>query len=211
MPAALTPAERRLVARLRTPAQVQAWLRDGIAYNHDMRSLRSFRGVLAHKSAHCLEGALAAAFLLEHHGHPPLLLDLESADKLDHVVFVFRGRDGRWGAVGKSRYPALMGRRPVYRTLRDLAWSYVDPFVDRTGRVTGWALFDLRAWRGADWRWDRGHVWRIERALLAHPHAPLKASDARHRLWKRRYLAWKAEHPDAEPSRSFYRDSSRMM
>lgn len=210
---ALTPTERRLVARLRTPAQVQAWLRDEVAYNHAAKSMRSFRGVHAHKTAHCLEGALAAAFLLEQHGYPPLLLDLESTDQLDHVVFVYRtgrqGRQGRqdvyWGAVGKSRYPALMGRKPAYRTLRALAWSYVDPFVDRTGRVTGWALHDLREEEGKpDWRWDRRHVWRVERTLLELPHKPLRASDARHRAMRRRYLAWKKEHPDDEPPTSFY-------
>lgn len=209
----LTRGERALVARLRTPAQVQAWLRDDVAYNHAKKSLRSFRGVLAHKTAHCLEGALAAAFLLEQHGFPPLLIDLESADRLDHVVFVYRhGPQGPWGAVGKSRYPALMGRKPVYRTLRELAWSYVDPFVDKTGRVTGWALYDLREDESKpDWRWDRRHVWRIERALLDHPHAPLRASDARHRLWKKRYLAWKREHPGVEPPRAFYPHGDRMM
>ena len=206
----LTPAERRLVTKLRTPAQVQSWLRDDIAYNHAAKSMRSFRGVHAHKSAHCLEGALAAAFLLEQHGYPPLLLDLESTDHLDHVVFVYR-RAGRWGAVGKSRYPALMGRKPVFPTLRALAWSYVDPFVDRTGRVTGWAAYDLREEEGKpDWRWDRRHVWRVERTLMELPHAPLRASDERHRAWRRRYLAWKKEHPDAEPPTSFYPGGDKM-
>ena len=173
--------------------------------------MRSFRGVHQHKSAHCLEGALAAAFLLEHHGYPPLLLDLESSDNLDHVVLVYRGKNGKWGAVGKSRYPGLMGRKPAFRTLRDLAWSYVDPFVDRTGSVTGWAVYDLREFKGGpDWRYDPGNVFRIERALLEYPHAPMRASRARYKKWKKRYLAWKAEHPDREPPTSFYPDGHRM-
>jgi len=208
--ALLTPTERRLVAKLRTPAQVQAWLRNDIAYNHGAKSMRSFRGVHAHKTAHCLEGALAAAFILEQHGYPPILLDLESTDRLDHVVFVYQ-KGGRWGAVGKSRYPALMGRKPVYPTLRALAWSYVDPFVDKTGRVTGWALYDLREEEGKrDWRWDRRHVWRIERTLMDLPHKPLRASDARHRAWRRRYLAWKKDHPGREPPTSFYPEGGAM-
>jgi hypothetical protein len=206
----LTRSERRLVAELRTPAQVQRWLR-AIDYNKADGTMRSFRGVLRHKSAHCLEGALAATFLLEHHGYPPLLLDLESADGIDHVVFVYQARDGRWGAVGKSRYPALMGRKPVYRSLRDLAWSYVDPFVDRTGRVTGWGTYDLREHRGGpDWRYDPGNVWRIERTLIEMPHKKMRASAARHARWKRRYLAWKKTHPDEEPPRSFYPHGDRM-
>ncbi|HUR68534.1 MAG TPA: hypothetical protein VM370_04750 [Candidatus Thermoplasmatota archaeon] len=207
----LTATERRLIRRLRTPAQVQAWLRDEVAYNHAKKSMRSFRGVLAHKAAHCLEGALAAAFLLEHHGFPPLLLDLESTDQLDHVVFCYQ-RGGKWGAVGKSRYPALMGRKPVYASVRALAQSYLDPFVDTTGRVTGWALYDLRSEQGKpDWRWDRRHVWRIERALLELPHAPLSASDARHKAMRARYIAWKQDHPREEPPTSFYRHGARMM
>src|SRR5439155_15909033 len=49
---ALTPAERALVSRLRTPAAVQRWL-DSLPYNKGNvgKTLRSFRGVLAHKTA----------------------------------------------------------------------------------------------------------------------------------------------------------------
>ncbi|MEA3200491.1 MAG: hypothetical protein QOE90_1919 [Thermoplasmata archaeon] len=205
--ARLTPAERRLVARLRTPAQVQRWL-DGLDYNHERGgpSLKSFRGVMRHKSAHCLEGALAGAFLLERHGHPPVLMDLESDDRLDHVVALFRER-GRWGAVGMSKYPGLKGRKPFHRSVRDLAWSYVDPFVDKTGRVRGYGVLDLRDVAGPDWRHATGNVWRIERALYDMPHRRLRASDARHALWKRRYLAWKADHPGrGEPPTSLYPD-----
>lgn len=191
---------------------MQRWLAS-LDYNHETKapSLKGFRGVLRHKSAHCLEGALAAAFLLETQGHPPLLLDLESDDALDHVVAVYRGPRGRWGAVGKSKYPGLMGRRPVYRTLRDLAWSYVDPFVDKTGRVKGYGVLDLREADGPDWRTAPGNVWRIERQLYAMPHQPLRASDARHALWLRRYLAWKAAHPgQGEPPASLYPDGAKM-
>ena len=49
---------------------------------------RTFRGVVAHHTAHCLEAALTAAVILEQHGFPPRVMSLESIDKLDHVVFV---------------------------------------------------------------------------------------------------------------------------
>jgi len=204
------PHERRLVAKLRTPLQIQRWLR-GLAYNkeEDAPSLRSFRGVLAHKTAHCLEGALAAAFLLEQHGRPPLLMDLESDDELDHVVALWQGADGRWGALGMSKYPALMGRRAIYRSVRDLAWSYVDPFVDKTGRVKGYGVLDLSD--TPRWRASRGHVWDVERRLYAMPHEKLRASDARHRRVKARYLAWKEKHPDREPPTTFYAGAARML
>ena len=103
-----------------------------------------------------------------------------------------------------------MGRRPVFRSVRDLAWSYVDPFVDRTGRVRGYAAFDLRDLRGVDWGLSRRNVWRVEEALLRNPHRPLRASDARHARWHARYLAWKAERPGEEPPRRFYPGADRM-
>ena len=95
----LTAAERSVVTQRRTPATVQQWIR-GVRYNWERSgpTLRSFRGVVRHRAAHCLEAALAAATVLEFHGYPPLLLDLESQDLLDHVVFVYR-EDGRWGAA----------------------------------------------------------------------------------------------------------------
>jgi hypothetical protein len=91
------PAERRLIDRLSTPRLVQDWLRT-LSYNLEPRgpALRTFRGVVRHGEAHCLEGALAAATILEQHGDPPIVLDLASQDKLDHVLFLYR-RDGRWG------------------------------------------------------------------------------------------------------------------
>ncbi|HEU4688095.1 MAG TPA: hypothetical protein VFS23_07045, partial [Vicinamibacterales bacterium] len=76
---ALTPQERRVVARLRTPGQVQAWL-NALPYNTEVggETLRSFRGVVRTGTAHCLEAALSAAVVLEQHGYPPLVLSFES-------------------------------------------------------------------------------------------------------------------------------------
>ena len=109
---AFTPAERRLISRLRTPEAVQRYL-NRLPYNMEPRgdTLRSFRQVVRHKTAHCLEAALFAACVLEHHGYPPLLLTFESVDYLDHVLFLYRetGAGARWraraipGCMGASR------------------------------------------------------------------------------------------------------------
>ena len=70
--------------------------------------------------------ALAAmATILERYGFPSLLVTFESVDLLDHVIFVFR-RNGRWGSVARSRDPGLHGRKPVFRSIRDLAWRWND-------------------------------------------------------------------------------------
>ena len=140
-----SPRERRLIARLRTPAAVQRYLNE-LPYNQEPRGRRDAaqlprRG--PHGCAHCLEAALFAAVVLEQHGYPPLVLSFESIDELDHVIFVYRRR-GRWGSVARSRDPGLHGRKPVFATPRALALSYVDPYVDFTGRVTGYAVVDLR-------------------------------------------------------------------
>jgi len=150
--------------------------------------------VVRHGKAHCLEAALAAATILEQHGYPPLLLDLESQDALDHVLFLFQRR-GRYGTVARSRDAGLHGRRPVFRTLRHLVMSYVDPFVDASGRVTGYGVLDLRTLRRSDWRLSAGNVWVVEQTLIRMPHRKLKTSDRRYRAAHRRYLAFREKYP----------------
>src|SRR5881409_896860 len=148
-----TRRERRLVQQLRTPFAVQRYLNE-LPYNqepHGRATLGSFRGVVREGCAHCLEAALFAAVVLEAHGYPPCVLSFESIDELDHVIYVYQRR-GRWGSVARSRDPGLHGRRPVFATPRALALSYVDPYVDLTGRITGYAIVDLRLLREYDWR-----------------------------------------------------------
>jgi hypothetical protein len=200
--AAFTVRERRLIARLRTPSQVQRFL-NRFPYNTEPppggATQRSFRGVVHHGCAHCLEAALFAAVVLEQHGYPPLVMSLESIDELDHVIFVYRRR-GRWGSVARSRDPGLHGRRPVFATPRALALSYVDPYVDFTGRITGYAVVDLRAEMGNyDWRLAPTNVWKVERMLLDYPHRPIRSSDARIERLRRRYRAFRAAHPGRKP------------
>ncbi len=99
---AFTPAERRAIDRCRTPLAVQRFL-NALPYNHEPpaqgETLRSFRGVIRHGAAHCLEAALAAAVIMEQHGRPPLVLSFESIDGLDHVIYVYQSR----GLLGIGR------------------------------------------------------------------------------------------------------------
>ena len=198
--AAFTARERALVGRLRTPAAVQRWLRT-LHYNWEKRgeTLRSFRRVVRLGSAHCLEAALAAAAILEQHGRPPLLLSFESIDKLDHVLYVFR-ENGLWGSVARSRDPGLHGRKPVFRTPRQLAASYMDAYVDLTGRVMGYAVADLRELGGYDWRFSQRNVWKVEQWLVGYPHRRIGMTDARHRRLLERFKAFKERHPDRKPT-----------
>ena len=204
---AFTPEERRIIRRYRTPAAVQRYL-NGLPYNPEPppggATLRSFRGVVRHGTAHCLEAALAAAVILEQHGYPPLVLSFESIDELDHVLFVHR-RHGRWGSVARSRDPGLHGRKAVFATARALALSYVDPYIDYHGRITGYTVVDLRTLLGTyDWRLSEGNVWKAERVLLDAPHRAINSSDARIDRLRRKYVEFRKTHDDRKPL--YYRD-----
>ena len=198
---AFTSAERRLVQRFRTPLLVQRFLNQ-LPYNSEPApagpTLRSFRGVVRAGTAHCLEAAVSAAAILEQHGYPPLLLSFESIDELDHVLFVYQER-GRWGSVARSRDPGLHGRKPVFRTARDLALSYVDPYVDFTGRVTAYAVADLRDLGAYDWQLSERNVWKVEQFLLDYPHRPIRSSDARIDRLRRWYFRYRRTHPGQKP------------
>jgi hypothetical protein len=190
-----TAAERRVIDRLRTPRAVQRWL-NSLPYNTEQRgeTLRSFRGVVRTDTAHCYEAALAAAVILEQHGYPPLVLSFESIDLLDHVLFVYRHATG-WGSVARSRDPGLHGRKPVFRTPRALALSYVDEYIDLTGRVKAYAVVDLRVpLANYDWRLSERNIWKAEQVLLDWPHRTIKSSDHRIDALRKRYRAFLEEH-----------------
>ena len=179
----MTPTERRLAARLRTPAAVQRWIRS-LPYNFetDGETMRTFRGVVRNRTAHCLEAALSAATILERHGFDPLMLDLESRDGLDHVVFAFRCPSG-WGAVGGSRDVGLWGRRPMFRNIEALARSYYEPYIDLEARITAFALVDLRELGQYDWRLSDRNAWKVERLLLETPHKALRTNYRAEKTW----------------------------
>ena len=177
----------QVVKKYRTPRQVQKFLRS-LPYNRDENkpTLRSANQSLAAGKAHCFEGALLAAAILEQHGYPPLVMSFESLDQLDHVIFVFRYK-GRWGAVARSRDEGLHGRAPVFRSMRDLAWSYYEPYIDKTGMIYAYQVAHLDDTK-SDWRDSKKNVWKAEKYLLEIKHRPLMSSKKRYKKIKKRYL-----------------------
>jgi hypothetical protein len=201
--------ELAIVQECRTPRQVHKFLR-ALPYNWEKKreTLRTFRGVMRHGQAHCLEAALTAATVLEQHGYPPLLLDIESQDNLDHVLFLFKRR-GRCGTVARSRDAGLHGRKPVFRTIRQLVMSYVDPYVDGSGRIVGYGVLDLRTLRGCDWRLSPHDVWEVERALINMPHKKIKTSNRRYRAVLKQFLAFRKRFPQRPAT--FYSNKHQWM
>ena len=186
---AFSPKELRLIDSLRTPRQVQRFLRQ-FPYNWE-KTLRSFRGVVGHGRAHCLEAVLFAATVLEQHGYPALALDLESQDGLDHVLFVYQ-QGGRWGTVARSRDEGLHGRKPVFATVGALVSSYMDPYVDGEGRIVGYGVFHLDDLTRVDWRLGSTNVWSVEQALRRVEHRKVQMGETRYQQTLARFEALKA-------------------
>ncbi len=193
--AAFTRREWEIIQEHRTPKQVQQFLRS-LRYNHERlgETLRSFREIVKIGEVHCLEAALTATVIMEQHGYPPLVMSLESQDNLDHVIFVFRRR-GRWGAVARSRDFGLHGRRPVFRSIRDLVWSYYPPYVDWTGMITGYTVADLREMGNYDWRLNDRNMWKVEKFLIDYPHKRLRSSRRRYRELLAEFKEFRQAHP----------------
>jgi hypothetical protein len=170
-----TRRELRALRALGSPVGIQRAL-DAMPY-HLAGTAWSPRRVLRERTAHCLEGAIFAAAALRVLGFPPLLLDLEAVQDTDHVLAVYRVR-GHWGAIGKSNFSGLRFRPPVHRSVRELAMSYFESYInlrgDRTlraySRPVNLARFD-RVHPG--WMTTDGDLWWVAKHLLEIPHIPL--------------------------------------
>jgi hypothetical protein len=208
-PQAFTAKEWQLIQSLNTPARVQRFF-SSMPYNWEKQggTMRSFREVLKHKEAHCLEAAVGAAVILEQHGYPPLLLDIESFDLLDHVIFVFQ-QDGLWGSIARSRDKGLHGRKPLFRSLRDLTWSYFEPYVDFSGRIKGYGLANLYDLGNYDWRFSARNMSKIEDYLRELPHKKIHSSDRRYAKLLARYKQYKKRYPDRSPE--YYENRNQWM
>jgi hypothetical protein len=131
-------SEKSLFKTLNTPVKIQDFLAFEIKHNpaKDGVECRSPREVLRLGKAHCMEGALLAAAILEFHGHKPLLMDLRStSEDLDHVVALFQ-QFGCWGAISKTNHAVLRYREPIYKSVRELAVSFFHEYFLDSGKKT---------------------------------------------------------------------------
>ena len=127
-------------------------------------------------------------------------MSLESIDELDHVIFVYqRARPlGIGRAIARSRAARPASR--CFATLRRLALSYFEPFVDRDRLPEGVRRSSICACSARyDWRLSAGNVWKVERLLFEIPHRPIAMlGRARRRRLRARYFAFRKAHPGAK-------------
>lgn len=172
----LHPAEFRILQRLNDPVKIQEYL-DAIPQNFEQggQTCLSVREVLTQNRAHCIEGAMLAACALWIHGEPPLLLDLKAERDYDHVVTLFR-RGKYWGAISKTNPPLLRWRDPVYRSLRELAITYLHEYANRRHQKTLRSYagpLDLRRFDPSAWVTNTKNCWDVGYGLEDLRHIPL--------------------------------------
>lgn len=179
---------KKIAQKHNTPEKVQKLLKN-FKYNSEPHgeTLKSAEQTYRKKNAHCLEAAFLAAAILEHQGYPPMVMSLESIDDLDHVIFVYK-KKGKWGSIARSRDFGLHGRKPVYRSIRDLALSYYEPYIDKTGCLSGYRAVNLDESK-SNWRYSKKNVWKAEQFLIDIRHKKLKFNKKRYKKLHKRYLA----------------------
>jgi hypothetical protein len=163
----LTRDEGDVLCALRTPQDIQHFI-VGLHANFEEEgdTLRSVRGVLRHRQAHCIEAAFTAACALWLQGLPPLLLDLTAKGDSDHVIAVFKRGTG-WGAISKSNHVWLRWRDPVYRSPRELVMSYFHEYTNKQNKtLRSYSLpVDLRRFPNKMWVTNEEDCWDVGAAL----------------------------------------------
>lgn len=167
----------KILKNLDTPAKIQDFLEKLPAnFEKNGETCRSPLGVLKHREAHCLEGAIFAAACLRLNGHKPLILDLKAHRRdLDHVIAPFKLKN-HWGAISKTNHAVLRYREPAYQNIRELVMSYFHEYFLDNGQKTlqshsepiDLSRFDKKGWMTSD-----KNLWYIDRYLRQVPHKPI--------------------------------------
>lgn len=172
--------------RLDTPGKIQDFL-DSIPFNDEKGGITCMSPlrVLQEKKAHCIEGAMLAAFALSLQGEKPLVMSLKvTKGDDDHMVALYK-KDGYWGAISKTNHNVLRFRDPVYRTPRELALSYFhEYFLTKDGKKTmlGYSQpINLRRF-GMKWVGEEDDLWEIGNTIFTMEHEPVVSPHCNIRL-----------------------------
>ncbi len=164
-----TASELEIIRKLDTPAKVQDFI-NSVPFNFEKNGkdvVKSPIRVLRENSAHCLEGALLAAYILSVHGFKPLLLHLKTTkEDFEHIIAPFQ-INGYWGAISKTNHSVLRYREPVYETIRELVMSYFHEYFlnDGTKTLRSYSeLLDLGTFEEG-WEMSEENLWGVDREL----------------------------------------------
>ena len=165
-----TSPEIKLFKKLDSPKKIQDYL-NKLKFNFEKRGETCYspRFVIKNKTAHCMEGAMLAAAVLEFQGHKPLVMDLRSVKPHDddHVVAVFK-QFGCFGAISKTNHAVLRYREPIYKTIRELVLSYFHEYFLKNVRKTlreYSKLLDLNYFNKLNWGTSSENIFKIPQHL----------------------------------------------
>lgn len=164
-----TQKETELLFKLDTPVKIQDYL-NKLKFNFEedgVDTLKSPLFVLRKKTAHCIEGAIFAAYVLSLHGFTPLILHLKTTkEDFDHVIALFKD-NGCWGAISKTNHAVLRYREPIYKNIHELVMSYFHEYFLENGNKT------LRSYSKPlslnifekGWETEKDNLWGIDEEL----------------------------------------------
>ena len=161
---AWTSEEKKIIARLRSPRDIQEFL-DSLGYDPRGGAV-SPRAVLRNQKAQCYSGALFASAALRELGHTPRIMWIDAVEDDGHCLALYQ-QDGLWGSVAKSNFTTLRSREPIYDYLA-LGLSYFDGFYNVTGKRTMRAFtvpIDLEQFESRGWRFSSGNLLYLDRAI----------------------------------------------
>ncbi|OGZ09719.1 MAG: hypothetical protein A3D65_05325 [Candidatus Lloydbacteria bacterium RIFCSPHIGHO2_02_FULL_50_13] len=190
----LSKKELAILKRLNTPRKVQDYV-SALPQNFELmgETSMSVRETLAKHRAHCIEGAILAALAFWVNGKRPLLMDLKTEGDDDHVVAIFK-EHGHWGAISKTNHAVLRYRDPIYRSLRELAMSYIHEYSDKRWKISLRSysrLLDLSMYRPEAWITGK-EAWVIAKDIDAIKHFPLMTRAQAKKLRKLEVVEQKA-------------------
>jgi len=163
-----TARERRILARLRTPAHIQQFL-DELPYD-ERGGAASPRAVMGSDKAQCYSGALFACAALRELGYAPRLMWIDAVSDDGHCLALCES-DGLWGSVAKSNYTTLRSREAIYPYI-SLGLSYFEGFFNVYGKRTmrGFTVpIDLEPFEPRGWRFSAGPLRYIDHAIDTAP------------------------------------------
>lgn len=163
-------SEKKIFKSLNSPEKVQSFL-EGLAYNPDY-FIKSPRFVLKKKNAHCFEGALLAAAVMEYYGEKPLLMHFMAYNDDHHVITLFK-EGSKWGAISKTNTTMLGFRSALFPNLESLAASYFDFYFNtkREKSLLGYAApIHLVRYERWDWRQTENDLTQMGLELLTLKH-----------------------------------------
>jgi len=165
-----TNRERRILAGLKTPAAIQAFV-DELEYDEDAGAA-SPRVVMRTGKAQCLSGVLFACAALRELGYAPRLMCIEAVTDDSHCIAVYE-TGGLWGSIAKSNFTTLRSREPIYPYLA-LGLSYFEGYYNQYGKRTMRSFtvpVELERFEPRGWRFSEEELLYIDRAIDRTPKA----------------------------------------